>query len=519
MTPTTQTSHLEKIRRALDFIDAHLREDICAQDVAAAASYSLSHFHAIFPRFTGSTLVEYIRRRRLAYAAYDLALSRRRILEIAVAYGFASQEAFTRAFVQEYAVTPGRFRKNRAYGEALSRLGVYRSQPLLGQPGAAQPPADGEAEAERLLLPDFPRVGFYRGGDQCPEDIPFPSCLAACLHYLGEPLDWYPLRSHDMTWRLNMTNVKLLGVTGMAFGLLWKDGWHTDCLDLTWIDDPRQIIRRAFAFAGYGYEIVQKSGAPDDAERFRQCVLAEIRAGRPVLGFGVVGPPSCSVITGFDRGGAVLTGWSFFQDHPAFCPQPELEPCGYFRQGDWFKDTVSLVLIGEKQTPGEGVVDWGETLTWILKVIQTPEVLGRRNGLAAYSAWAVHLGRDEDLTTGDLEVLRYRHDIHNRTVGVLAECRSWAAHFLRYLGERLPEQAEHFVRAGACYQSEHDRMWQLWDLLGGNGHPEAYLRFSDPAIRGEMVKIILEAQRVDRQAAGYLQRARDEIILNPSGGK
>lgn len=53
---------------------------------------------------------------------------------------------------------------------------------------------DGPA---RVVLEGVPRVHFYAGGDRCPEDITFPSCLRACLEYLGNGLGCKHITAHD----------------------------------------------------------------------------------------------------------------------------------------------------------------------------------------------------------------------------------------------------------------------------------------------------------------------------------
>ncbi len=46
-------------------------------------------------------------------------------------------------------------------------------------------PPVSSAEPARVVLTGVPRASFYRGGDPCPEDFPFPGSLVACLKYLG----------------------------------------------------------------------------------------------------------------------------------------------------------------------------------------------------------------------------------------------------------------------------------------------------------------------------------------------
>ena len=55
---------------------------------------------------------DYLRHRKLAFALKEVRDSEKSILEIAVAYGFSSHEAFTRAFKGMYGVTPSDYRKH-----------------------------------------------------------------------------------------------------------------------------------------------------------------------------------------------------------------------------------------------------------------------------------------------------------------------------------------------------------------------------------------------------------------------
>ena len=78
-------------------------------------------------------------------------------------------------------------------------------------------------------------------------------------------------------------------------------------------------------------------------------IIANIaQARRPVIVFGVVGPPEAAIITGYDAGGDVLIGWSFFQGMPEFAAGLAFEPSGTFRKRDWFEHTESLVIIRRK---------------------------------------------------------------------------------------------------------------------------------------------------------------------------
>lgn len=97
----------------MEYIDAHLSEEISLEAVAGASGFSLSHFYKIFFSETGFTLKEFIRNKHLAGAARELVQTKRRILDIAVDAGFDSQEVFTRAFAALYGTTPLQYRRSR----------------------------------------------------------------------------------------------------------------------------------------------------------------------------------------------------------------------------------------------------------------------------------------------------------------------------------------------------------------------------------------------------------------------
>ena len=113
--------HTKEIQAALAFIEGNLCEDLSLESVAKSVGLSKFYFHRTFQKETGVPLYAYIKRRRLAGAAALLLTTGMPILDIAVAFQFESQEAFTRAFKSSYQVPPGRYRtalKNLLIGES-----------------------------------------------------------------------------------------------------------------------------------------------------------------------------------------------------------------------------------------------------------------------------------------------------------------------------------------------------------------------------------------------------------------
>ncbi|MBR5373032.1 MAG: AraC family transcriptional regulator [Oscillospiraceae bacterium] len=96
----------EGIRDALSYIESHLTEDLEIRRIAAQAYVSPFHFQRIFSALCGFTVGEYIRCRRLSEAAGTVMHSDMRLIDIALLYGYESQDSFTRAFRKFHGVSP-----------------------------------------------------------------------------------------------------------------------------------------------------------------------------------------------------------------------------------------------------------------------------------------------------------------------------------------------------------------------------------------------------------------------------
>lgn len=372
----------------------------------------------------------------------------------------------------------------------------------------------------RCLLNRAPRISFETEPGRDVENVPFPACLRAALEYLGDDHGYKYFSWRGAHWRQSYLYTLLMGASGAAFRLSWGEGWQPDNGDIRYLaPDPLTPIDRAFRAAGYGYHYLSQEDDYTETD-FRREIMGNIcELGRPVLAFGVVGPPECCLITGYDDNGETLIGWSFFQRLPPFNAGLEYEKSGEFRKRAWFKDTPALLLIGERTARPDLDAVASEALRFALEVTRTPIIWPERyNGLAAYTAWARALENDEDFSEEDLPVLRQRHGVHDDMVNVIAEGRWYAAHFLWWVAEHEPEIADDLAKAALCYEAEHDRMWDLWRLAGGVGRSDAHaLRLAEPAIRREMSAIIKLARDLDAEAAQHIERALQRWWMTGDG--
>jgi len=151
----------------------------------------------------------------------------------------------------------------------------------------------------------------------------------------------------------------------------------------------------------------------------------------------------------------------------------------------------------------------------MVKVAHTAETFGgRANGLAAYAAWQEQLSENFAETGSDEAFLRERHDAHNNLVGFLAEARWYGALFLIQAanGEILHYRSfADLLHAAACYTEIHNLMWQVWDLAGGNGNPDAWRYFADPDVRRKIAVLLGEARRQDEMAIGLIEQALGKL--------
>lgn len=97
---------LQGFNQAMDYIEAHLLGGIEWEAVARRAGCTLYTFSTMFAYLSGISLNEYVRRRRLTQAAAMLRVPGTRVLDVALACGYESPTAFTRAFSAQHGITP-----------------------------------------------------------------------------------------------------------------------------------------------------------------------------------------------------------------------------------------------------------------------------------------------------------------------------------------------------------------------------------------------------------------------------
>lgn len=102
-----ENTSIVKIKK---FIEEHFTENIRLQEIAEKVGYSKYHMNRMFAKSTGKTIHNYIKERRLFEAAELLSNTDDSIVDIALQVGYTSQQAFTKAFKQQFDCTPQVYR-------------------------------------------------------------------------------------------------------------------------------------------------------------------------------------------------------------------------------------------------------------------------------------------------------------------------------------------------------------------------------------------------------------------------
>ncbi|MCG8481841.1 MAG: AraC family transcriptional regulator [Clostridia bacterium] len=98
--------YLERLNQAINYIEENLSLTVSYEHAAQIACCSTFHFQRMFSYIAGVPLSEYIRRRRMTLAAFDLQTENMKVTDVALKYGYESPTSFNRAFQNIHGVSP-----------------------------------------------------------------------------------------------------------------------------------------------------------------------------------------------------------------------------------------------------------------------------------------------------------------------------------------------------------------------------------------------------------------------------
>ncbi len=117
------------IQNILDYIENNLKAEININELCDMAGYSYVHFCRLFSYYIGLPPSEYITRRKLIHAVYDM-LNKMTKVDIALSYGFETYAGFYKAFKREFNCSPSEFIKSYK-GEKPHKINILQEELIM----------------------------------------------------------------------------------------------------------------------------------------------------------------------------------------------------------------------------------------------------------------------------------------------------------------------------------------------------------------------------------------------------
>ncbi len=102
--------NVDIIQRSVDYIEENLKTNITAEELANNSGFSLFHYYRIFQSVVGMPVMQYVLRRRLINAIYEISINGK-IIDVALSYGFDTHAGFFKAFRREFDCSPSQYLK------------------------------------------------------------------------------------------------------------------------------------------------------------------------------------------------------------------------------------------------------------------------------------------------------------------------------------------------------------------------------------------------------------------------
>lgn len=369
---------IHAVQQTLNQVEEHLLEETDVETLAGQVFTTGAYLQKIFRIVTGFSVSDYIRNRRLSLAGEQLAGGGVKVIDAAFRYGYDSPESFTKAFVRFHGVTPTAAVRSHCKLKYFAPLKI-------------QIAVEGGFIMSRKLIPNVEKLYENRA-----ENYMFPSCMRSAMSALTEE------EGFDFPF--------FAGVTGDLFTQIWLEPkWQYNDSYSNVCKESQTPIRWAFDACGYEYSYLAREEIQRDAAACRDRIVESIDRGLPVLAFGIVGPPVCSILCGYAEDGDVFTGWSQFTGETTEDEIFDHEFSEhYFQVRGGLDHTETLIFFGRKKeqpTRAESLRLSLEHLPQLAALESTERV---RFGRRAFDAWADSLlcgecFREEEMLEGPLD--------------------------------------------------------------------------------------------------------------------
>lgn len=126
-------NYCRAIDDAIQFIETHIKDELTAGQICEAAGYSVYHFCRVFALQKDMTLMDYVRKRRLSIARTELAKGKK-VIDIALDYGYETASGFAKSFKKEFGYSPTTYAARMRDVDPkslLKKIGGYIMNPVI----------------------------------------------------------------------------------------------------------------------------------------------------------------------------------------------------------------------------------------------------------------------------------------------------------------------------------------------------------------------------------------------------
>lgn len=102
----------DTLAECISYVEKNINNKISLDDISLYAGISKYHLHRMFKSLTGETIMEYVQSRKLTLSIDEIVNTNRRIIDVALDYGFEYEQSYIRAFKKKFGYTPLKVRND-----------------------------------------------------------------------------------------------------------------------------------------------------------------------------------------------------------------------------------------------------------------------------------------------------------------------------------------------------------------------------------------------------------------------
>ena len=239
-------------------------DELTLNRLSARLGYSKYHVTRHFARLTGLTLRRYLGIRRIVHSVPDLRDTSLNVLDVAVKYGFSSQEAYTRAFRRQFGMTPGEYRRSpglllipprsRTFDPYFSGLEEERQMKTAQKPQVTI--TQVTLPAHKLLHVKNPAADNYFSFWRLQEDIPGQDCdtITGLLDSISTKLDSVTGKMGEFDGQIGGWYHAETGKRGYFYGVRLPLDYTGPLPSQMTVTDVQQIDYLAFVHPAFDWE-------------------------------------------------------------------------------------------------------------------------------------------------------------------------------------------------------------------------------------------------------------------------